>query len=1543
MAFEVGGRADKLGNRHEGRWVAKQLLRLLREEIKSVTIESIGDDEQGVDLWIELKDGKRQAQQCKARNASKEFWSTSDLKSRGILNNIRYQLDRDENCEFVFVSGVSNTVLCDICDSARNSNGSSEDFYNYQIASKGEASLKAFNEFCKSLSIDHSSCQGRLLAYYYLRRIRIILYSDDYNCWQDLLTEANYILSGNPEIIVSSLMSYAENNEKLGSAIYADELYNYFETKEIFPKNLYHDHRILPTIQKLQSEFRESITPRLIGKKLLKREETTSCIEELERNGLIVLHGSAGSGKSGVLYELTNLLNEKNIFFLPVRVDRRVPTNTAEQYGISMGLQDSPVFCLSAIAGERPCVLILDQLDAIRWTSFHSFNSLDVCKELIRQVLSLRRDDKDVRVVISCRSFDMDHDPELRNWLSGKDENSRNLWSKIEISPLNEYYIRAFVGEIYDQMLEKQKKLLSNPQNLYMWTELNNQESKPIIKSAIDLLMQFWKYKFYQFEKAGIKLNEINDILEKLVMYMEAKGKISAPSRILFGCSRRAEIELKSSGIIQDQNQVISFCHQSYLDYLIADKVVREIDFGENILKWIGKKENQTLFRREQLRQALNILSDDSPIRFLDIIADILYSKNVRFHLKHLVLEVIGQLQEINVELFNFCIKLLSEESLKSHVLDTVFLGHEVFVSELIDRGLINEWLDSDLPDMIEQAFTQLRNVTEKIPDKVADILKPYIDRNSEWDQKILDTIGWQISKDSDSMFELRIDLAKKGIISHFVNWKDICSTYPLRALKLIETVLSTYKDCNIGDRVKNNTRLEEWHGEDIKVLIDVARTYPEETWDMLIAHVVRLTDNIDYNYSIRMAWKGYWVNERQYQITYGVIKLINESGKKMALDMPERLLERVEKIKNSQSSLIQEIIAEVYSHLSKKYADIAILWLLQDPTRLEIGDPEYLLSSNIVQNLSPYCSINLFEELEKEIVFYHESDEKETAKRCLSQRKDGYYWDYWGKAQYILLSKLCTKRASKKASELLNVLKRRYEGCSCDDLLRKGRCTGGSIGSKLDKNLHRISDGAWLKIIENKKIPVDHSSKWKKVDEENSVETSVWQFSRSLETIAKFYPERFGELALKFNEDTHPRYVSAILSALQLTQVDSSFPEEIKNSWRPAPIDLVVKVIDKFLDKKDQEVAITFCRLIRNREDELWPEKIIKELRLLAETHPDLEEGTLNVYSHDWDKSMESVSIKDLFQNTINCVRGVAAEAIGQLLWNNYEMIDDFAPTIDLIVSDKHPVVRMASIYTLLPVINIDKDRAVKWFIKAANDDLRVPASHYAIKFINYTIRSHRSEIGPIIKSMMVSQRSDVSEKGAELITAYSIFYGYFKEELESCINGTTHQKKGVASVAAHFIADRDYSEQCRNLLYKLINDTDKEVKQKVSSMFGYDIFSIKENIPLVKEYIYSEAFSENSLILNKLEDYSGPVLEFSDIILDIYEALSTVHLQKTRENSRLRYMGSEISELLLRLYEQARENDRTLFNRCLDAWDMLFENRVWHVRGITQSIDMG
>ena len=59
MAYEIGGRADKYGNRFETNWTIRKLLEVIEEKIESVTIEAIGDDEKGADLWIPCDGGIR--------------------------------------------------------------------------------------------------------------------------------------------------------------------------------------------------------------------------------------------------------------------------------------------------------------------------------------------------------------------------------------------------------------------------------------------------------------------------------------------------------------------------------------------------------------------------------------------------------------------------------------------------------------------------------------------------------------------------------------------------------------------------------------------------------------------------------------------------------------------------------------------------------------------------------------------------------------------------------------------------------------------------------------------------------------------------------------------------------------------------------------------------------------------------------------------------------------------------------------------------------------------------------------------------------------------------------------------------------------------------------------------------------------------------------------------------------------------------------------------------------------------------------------------
>jgi hypothetical protein len=1537
MAFETGGRADKLGNRHEGWWVAKQLLRLLKEEITSVTIEAVGDDEQGVDVWIEEKNGVRQAQQCKARNGSKEGWSVNELKSRDILSNLQYQLDRKQNHEFAFVSAVPCTILNDICESARNSAGNPESFYFDQIQKRGKETKNAFITFCNALFIDQSTVEGRQKAFNYLSRTKIILFSDDENTRYDLRTNAGYLLTGEPEFIITSLITYAENNYKLGSPIYVNDLYAYFKKSNITAKNLVKDSRIVPVIENLQREFDQSIKPLLINGELIPRSEAEQCMKMLDQNGLVIITGDSGVGKSGVLYEVTSKLQERRIPYIPLRVDRRIPKNTARQYGIEIGLPDSPAHCLSAIGGGGPSVLIIDQLDAIRWTSAHSSNALDVCKEIINQVMSFRRDGKDIRVILSCRSFDLNFDVELKNWLEGKTKEDNLNWGKIEVGLLTQEFMSSLLGETYSLVSNKQKKLLSRPQNLYMWFELISEENKSTYLSSIDLIRGFWNKKLYVIEKEGIKLNEVTIILDNLLQYIERKGSISVPSRILSKCSRKAITSMKSNGIIREQGNTIIFSHQSYLDFLIAEKIVIDIDNGKSIGCCIGSKENQNLFRREQLRQALIMVWEENLFSFADIAKDILVSQDVRFHLKHLVLEVIGNAVELDYKTVVLLEELLENPQWKSKVLETVFIGNATATKLLIEKEIIQKWLHSGDEELINTSINLLSRVKENISQDIINIFTPLIDHEEQWQKIFLNVIGWDSENDSEDIFKIRLILAENKIYSHYVNWGNLARKHPLRAIQYISSILKSY---SIGDDLhdeRNISRLEKWYKSDLDILIDVAQKNAIKTWDMLINEMLRLIkDHNDQEFE----WE--WNNEfEEYTLTKGTRKLLVAAGQQLAADFPEEFINRINLINSNSKKFFDQIIGESIAYLNVNYADFGVAWLLKDPNRLILGDGygeyRYQITRNIIKSLSPYCKLDIFKKLEELILSYHEPDELRLAKRCFRERRNGFYWHYWGQVQYLLLTQLYNDRISKQVVDLISVLKRRYKGYSKESFMRISGTSGGSIGSKLDRNMYNLNDKSWLRIVKNKKVPKDHKGMWTKTNDGTLVETSIWQFARNLETVSKKNPERFGKLALQFPVDVDPKYIVAILRAFELDEFNSELVD-----WKPACPEVIMAVLNKYLCVKDNEISMAFCRLVKARVDIEWPLEIIEKLMDIAVNHPDPRKGTMNVYNTNWDKSMDSLSAKELFNNSINCVRGVAVESITHLLWRTPKIYDYLQNTITKLVKDPHPSVRMSVVGLLIPILNIDRDRAVNWFYNTVKEDLRTVCTMYGISFISYTIKLNPDLITKIVISMIKSKNNEISKLGSEMVGVFWIFHDLFTKEVSLCCKGSAAQKQGIVKAAVSQICVEKYAERCEELLRPFIINFDPDVIKEMSDLFKHDLINFKKHIELILKYIKSPYFKEKDLIIHQLNRYTGSLIDFSNIILNICEEISEKHSSKTRDiSSEYSYIATELSRLLLRLYGESTEVRRDISNECLDMWDKFFEKRIGSIRELTKIVE--
>lgn len=1554
MAFEPGGYSDKLGNRHEGRWVVKQLLRVLNEEVHSVTYEPIGDDQNGVDLIVESNSGAKQLQQCKARNASKDNWSIADLHNRGILRHLKFHLDRDTKHEFAFITGVPASVFRDICESARNSNGNPEDYYNFQIQQIGENRRKAYGKFCEYLNLNQNDVADRAIAFDYLRRTHIVLWPDDQNSYDELLGWASVLVNGEPRSVVSCLADYAENN--LRKRLLANDVWSHLRGLGFDPRRLSHDDRLVPALEKLQQRFEDSVASGLIGDELIAREETQELHKALEEGSIVILHGAAGYGKSGVLYELTKILKQEERPYLPIRLDRQEPRNTAIEFGLDMGLPESPVVCLQSLLGEKSAVLILDQLDALRWTSSHSPNSLAVCKAIVREARNLHGMGKPISTVLCCRTFDLEHDPEIKSWLENQNRQGKQC-KKIEVKGLSDEVLKKVIqkaGGNFDELTAKQRQVLASAQHLAMWVTITRQGYKSNFQSSTQLMREFWKNRYQELGKAGVSEAEVDSVLDILVNYMEQKGKISAPASLILN---RQEIntELHTLGVIRTYSNQVTFCHQSYLDFRIADRLLREIHQGKGRVKdWLGAKGKQSLFRREQLRQVLLLLCDDSPNEFLSNVKELLGSNDIRFHLKHLILEVIDQIEEPSQPLCEYLFELYADDYWCSHIKESVFFGQPQYIRFLIDKGVVSEALDGSDEEKRDSALRLLRSVASRIPDSVADILSPYINKGENWPQMVLGCLCWNCKDDSGTMFNLRLQLARMRTIKEYVYWKELAKIHPMRSLQLIEAVISTWDTPKLEDNTLSNrgrqSRLEQWSIEEVQALKVVASDNAFDIWNLLIPHVERLTavEFDKYNSSLN-DWlydDRFGLDNARASISRGIVKLLCEAGKKLASENVDIFLQKARELHSSISPVIHEILITSYANVTSKFADEAINYLLVDTNRFSLGtghnESEWMLAVRLIEAQSPNCSERVFQELENTIIRYYSPDEKMMAKNHVGSWKEGYFVDYWGRAQYFLLPALYHKRRNRASEALIGVLKRKFKNYSKEDFLFGGRIRGGSVGSPLPHDrLHKISDKAWLGIINNKDIPEEGSFKWKQIGPDQVAESAVTHFSCDLKTVSARYPERFGQLALRFPKDVHPRYIAAIIDGVKATK-PQDVPEEEKASWKPAKIETIEAILEKYSLGDDRSIADNFCRLIRERPNEDWSEHTIDRLLDYAISHPNPESGKLNVRCN---RASDEATVDDLVQNAVNCVRGNAAWAIGALLWEHSDWLERLKPGLEHLANDPHPAVRVAAVEACMPLLNIDKDLAVKFFLESCKDDLRVAACRYAVYYYNCCIKSHPDKLSPVIIQMFNSNKDEIAEKGAEEICARWLFLGLFEKELNQCKGGSVAQRKGIAQVTSHFITKEEYTERCKDLLLPLFNDENADVRQKTRNAFYNKVESLKLSgvQPFIQSFIRSQAFRDDPTgILYTFKKYPESLESFADSIFAICEEFAGPLAELSRDVSQgIAHDASNITSLLLRLYEQSKEHHPNIADKCLDAWDILFENRIGHTRDMTKAIE--
>ena len=434
-------------------------------------------------------------------------------------------------------------------------------------------------------------------------------------------------------------------------------------------------------------------------------------------------------------------------------------------------------------------------------------------------------------------------------------------------------------------------------------------------------------------------------------------------------------------------------------------------------------------------------------------------------------------------------------------------------------------------------------------------------------------------------------------------------------------------------------------------------------------------------------------------------------------------------------------------------------------------------------------------------------------------------------------------------------------------------------------------------------------------------------------------------------------RYLSQILWSLQKKQPPKDMAGNDLDGWQRPCSSQIIALLRHVGFQTTNDFGRGFCNLIASYEYVEWPADILETLRKYASEHPDPVEGHYAMSSTK-EVAGERVAFPKYDSCAINSVRPLAASAIGHLLYEKHDLITEFEPTIEALVADVSPIVRIGAISACLPILNFDRDKAVSLFLRACefqNDQHRngILGSRNTNHFLRYAMHSHRQTLESIILEMKNSDLPELQTTGSQWIVSEWLRYGEFEAEIEGCIVGNIERRKGVASMVANFwhhtsdpVRRNTKHKRYLNWLWnrigwwdrdsafdiarKLFDAPEKEVGQLVSRMFrDARIFESKWFPTLANCFLKSNSVSHSlDDLTSGLKDRPTAIVDSAPILFSICERVFQINDDPDQQMPEHSMADRHLPELLLRLYHQSTESkNRKLNNKCLDAWDNLLK----------------
>ncbi len=1529
-----GGIANKFGQRYEDYWTVKQLLRLLREEVQSVRLESFRRDEENINLFVAYRDGSLSFQQCKKSTAN---WTITRLGSEGVIDAIRQHLQNDTLSRFEFVSNQEPTQLRRLTEAAGRFSIAAE--FQAELETKQEKD--AWSKWCQALRLSANSAD----AFNLLQRIEFAHFGDDPSTRRDVRSFVNLLIDGDPADIVLRLADFALEN--VGQRIHVDELRRFITQKTRFKlRELAHSSDIMPVLSRCREEYRNGVKPYLIDGQLITRPEAESILSRICQSGgprLHFLHGHAGRGKSCVLYALIDLLESQSVLYLPIRLDQRLPKDTTKRFGESLGLPESPIHCLHAVGGGRATVLILDQLDALRWSPQHDPSAWAVFVALVHEAMRLS---EVMHVVVACRTFDLEYDPSISAWKKERGESQPT--SEYCLNELSEDVVRPIVerhGEKWPQLSSAQRAILCQPHLLKTWTKLSpTLRARATFRSATGLMREFWQGIREQLFSMGIVSTDTDGALDAIVGRLDEDGVLAVPETVIDRWPKIRDA-LHSLGVLVCGDETLRFTHQSYFDYLLAvtwvDRLHRE---SKSIHDWLRDRDDQSLLRRGQLRHILSVLRDETPKQFIAAVRAILSSTTVRFHLQHLTLQFLGHVDTPTEVEVNCVIDLLQDAEKRNCVVSEILTRRRHWFSALDAAGYWEACLRGDEDWKIETACWVLATVSGSEGNRVAELLAPYQDAPDPWPRRIRNVLPWQAHQDPPGVFTLRRKLLQSDSSVRPELWltTDLARQKPIYFIDLLAGMCERSIDRrrHAADDAPSRESCGLWIPHHIESAVrEAIQNEPGYFWRNLLPLVLAAVKCYPPSHP---EWdEAYFDGDSIWQEE--LYRGKHSGGSPLpcfltvaAAQWSGAAAAELIALEANTSRTVQQLIGTVRLRVPPTFADDAIQWLLNDARRFTLGhlgqERGWQLAFEIIQRHAPYCSAERYRELERLLLAYYPDKERKQYRHDLERYRGGgryYRANTYGFIQHALLPALPNSRRSCRVTNALGQLLEKYKR-TAEELEGGRESHGGAVRSPIASHKERLTDEAWLKLMGRK--PDARKAGRIQFLSDAVIESTPEEFSRDLETQAARNPQRFAALALRVPLDADPCYWAAFLHGLRFVRS----PEQTATDWKPATDEQCHAILMRIGYRAHSEVGRAWCRCAEARGDINWRPEVVQLITRYATEHPDPQADGTFVGEGTQDR---------LDIEAVNSVRGVAAHALRHMLFEDRDLYPAVKPTLARLIHDPVTSVRAAAIGMLQPVLNIDKEQAVTLFMEAcegASDDLL--ASGHAHDFVRFTLVTHGLLLEPLIARMVNSPAERVAKHGAAWAALTWLHTGRLANLVDSCVAGQLWQRQPVAEVFARNLEDERVAVKCREGLPTFFNDSEKHVRDSSALFLRKEIdWHISENRPLLLAFVASQAFIDDpTVFVSEFEGFSGDLRPLADILFHACDRMTDPAVIEGANHDQGWFFDTEkLAQALLRLYAQAEHSHSGLRRGCLDRWDSILRSGRYASSDLISTLD--